>query len=67
MSCERARRYGWDTRKAGHSVGCRRRVEELLGKSEEGQARLENAKRRLDEWTAAEGERIFARQGRNAD
>ena len=42
-------------------------MEKHVQESPGGQARLDNARRRLDRWTAEEGERIFARQGLSTD
>ena len=42
-------------------------VEQHIKQSQSGQGRLDQAKRRLDRWTAEEGERIFAREGLDAE
>ena len=43
-----------------HSDQCRDRLEAELAKSEEGQARLERSKDRIDHWTAKVGEDVLA-------
>ena len=54
--CTRARTYTWrESSTLQHSVGCRKRIEDLLAQTERGRERLEHTKERADRWTAEMG------------